>query len=177
MSDTKVECNEVEVEEEVSEEFKVKDLLEKERKNIKSMKDLIEFLKKINKEYNYGYGTAPRAIAQAALATAWYLSGEFGITGFQASFVMWDFVRDWMCPSNKCGLKLVDFDKMLYPQYEEAFDKVVSNDTWKALQEQAKINLDKYYRDKNFTAHPDVVEHWKFIVEGNVPFGYSVQDR
>lgn len=174
-SEKEVEC--IEVEEEVSEEFKVKDLLEKERKNIKSMKDLIKFLKKIDKEYNCGYGTAPRAIAQAALATGWYLSSKFGITGFQASFVMWDFIGDWMFPSNKCGLRIVDYDKMLYPQYEEDFDKVISSDTWKALQEQAKISLDRYHNDKNFTAHPHVVEHWESIVNGNVPFGYRVERK
>ena len=70
---------------------------------------------------NYGYGQAPRAIAQAALATAWYLSSEFGITGFQASFVMWDFILDWQYRNNKCGLKMIDYDDMLYPQYEHKF--------------------------------------------------------
>ena len=82
-------------------EFEVKELLENERKNIKSFDDLVSFLQKVKDNYNTGYGTAPRAIAQAALATAWYLSSEFGITGFQAGFVMWDFITGWKYTNNK----------------------------------------------------------------------------
>lgn len=169
---------EVKVEEKISEEFKVRDHLREEREKIKSTDDLIEFIKKVEKEYNYGYGVAPRAIAQAALATAWYLSGVFGITGFQASCAVWDFIRDWNYSDNKCGLRIVDYDKMLYPQYEENFGKVISSGTWKALQEQAKSNLDGYYNHEYYcSAHPNVLAHWKSIAYGNVPFGYEVKEE
>ena len=30
---------------------------------------------------------------------------------------MWDFIIDWMYTSNQCGLRIVDYDDMLYPQY------------------------------------------------------------
>ena len=69
-------------------EFVVKEQLEKERKDIKSFDDLVAFLQRVKDNCNTGYGTAPRAIAQAALATAWFLSSDFGITGFQAGCVM-----------------------------------------------------------------------------------------
>ena len=107
-------------------EFEVKAQLENERKNIKSFDDLVSFLERVKDTCNTGYGTAPRAIAQAALATAWYLSSEFGITGFQAGFTMWDFIRDWNYSTNECGMKIVDYDTMLYPQYAYKFEKTIS---------------------------------------------------
>lgn len=152
-------------------EFEVKEQLEKERKDIKSFDDLVAFLQRVKDNCNTGYGTAPRAIAQAALATAWFLSSDFGITGFQAGCVMWDFLRDWMYSGNKCGMKIVDYDEMLYPQYEYKYQKTMRRDIFDALQKTAKKNL-----EEREYVHPDVVKHWKSIVDGNVPFGYVVRD-
>ena len=154
-----------------SREFEAKEQLQKERRNIQTFDDLVTFLQNVKDNYNTGYGTAPRAIAQAALATAWYLSSEFGITGFQAGFVMWDFIRDWNYSHNECGMKIVDYDNMLYPQYDDYFKKTISKDTWAALQKEAAKNL----KDSECAADR-VIEHWQSIVDGKVPFGYVVKN-
>lgn len=151
-------------------EFEARDELVEKRKQIKEFDDLINFLKDVEANYNYGYGVAPRAMAQACLAVGWYLADKFGITGFQAGFVMWDFVRDWNFSGNKCGLKIVDYDNMLYPQYEDRYAKTISSDTWYALQKEAKANLE----DSKYAA-PAVIKHWKSIANGVVPFGYKVK--
>lgn len=154
-------------------EFEVRDILREKRNNIKTFDELVEFLRDVKDNYDCGYGEAPRAMAQASLAVAWYLSNEFGITGFQAGAVMWDFIRDWRYDNNKCGLKIIDFDNMLYPQYEHRYQKTISCDTWEALQKNAKELLEEYGEGK-YRAHPDVIAHWKSIVDGVVPFGYEV---
>lgn len=154
-----------------SREFEVKKELEEKRKDIKSFDDLITFLEDVKDNYNIGYGEAPRAMAQAALATAWYFAREFGITGFQAGFVMWDFVKDWTYSGNECGLRIVDYDNMLYPQYDHKFDKVISKDVFENLQKVAKRRL-----EESNSAHPAVRTHWESIVAGNVPFGYRMED-
>lgn len=154
-------------------EFEVRDTLHEKRKEIKTFDDLTAFLKDVTENYNIGYGEAPRAMAQAALATAWFLSGEFGITGFQAGFVMWDFIRDWMFRDNKCGMKLVDYDDMLYPQYEYKFQKTISSSTWEEIQAAAKELLNEH---ADHPAHPAVMAYWQSIVDGKVPFGYVVSD-
>lgn len=154
-------------------EFELRDKLAEERKGIKSFDELISFLQNVKENCNTGYGEAPRAIAQAALATAWYLASEFGITGFQAGCVMWDFMRDWSFSGNKCGLKIVDYDDMLYPQYEYKFtDRVLYTDTFEAMQKEAKELL-----TNSKGAHPDVIAHWQSIADGNVPFGYVLKER
>ena len=151
-------------------ELELRDKLADERKNIKTFDDLIFFLQNVKENCNTGYGEAPRAIAQAALATAWYLSSEFGITGFQAGCVMWDFIRDWSFRDTKCGLKIVSYDDMLYPQYEYHFtDRALPAEVFETMQKEAKMLLADYDY-----ASPTVQEHWQSIVDGHVPFGYEL---
>lgn len=183
-----------------SPEFQAKEELQAKRREIgEDFDKLVEFLKDVRDNYNTDYGTAPRAIAQASVATAWYLASVFGITGFQAGFVMWDFIRDWQYRNNECGLKIIDYDNMLYPQYEYKFtEKTISKWQWEALQKQAKKELDRIqetvesYNRNQAEGMEDfinkegrdwvetdfcnvrVLNHWKSIVEGKVPFGYRV---
>jgi hypothetical protein len=154
---------------EFMDEFVVKAELQEKRKHIKTFDELVEFLKDVETNYGNGYGEAPRTIAQAALAVAWHLADVYGITGFQAGFVMWDFIRDWSYSGNKCGLKMIDFDNMLYPQYEDNLQKTIRRDVWDNLQKEAKTRL----KESSY-AHPDVIAHWESIAAGNVPFGYRV---
>ena len=81
-------------------EFVVRDQLIEKRKNIKTFDELVEFLRYIIANCNSGYGIAPRAMAQACLAVAYFLAQQFGITGFQAGFVMWDFMTGWSFTNN-----------------------------------------------------------------------------
>jgi hypothetical protein len=152
-------------------EFEIKKELQDRRNQIKDFDALTKYLKDIEENYNCGYGEAPRAIAQASLAVAWYLSSRFGITGFQAGCVMWDFVRDWNYTNNKCGLKIVDYDNMLFPQYDYKFEKTISQEVFSGLQEEAKKKLET---EKN--VHPEVLLHWVKIANGEVPFGYTVSN-
>ena len=153
-------------------EFEVRDMLREERRKIESFDDLVAFLQKVKDECNTGYGTAPRSIAQAALATAYFLAVEFGISSFQAGRTMWDFIFDWTYRSNKCGLQIVDYDKMLYPQYNDQFEKTINKYVFESLQEEAKKLLEEHYE----WTSPITISHWQSIVDGNVPFGYVVKD-
>lgn len=156
-------------------EFDTKDELMEKRKGINSFKELTDFLKDIELNYNRGYGDTPRAIAQACLAVGWYLSRAFGITGFQASIVMWDFILGWQKTGNKTSLKLVDYDDMLYPQYSYKFERTMPKDTWEAIQKAAKELLNEAHKT-NHAVHPEVYCHWKSIASGNIPFGYGISD-
>ena len=154
-------------------EFELRDMLVEKRKEINTFEDLTNFLKYVEENCNEDYGGAPRSMAQACLAVAWYLSGKFGITGFQAGFVMWDFIFGWIKTHNQTSLKLVDYDDMLYPQYGYKFEKTISPDVWESIKEAAKKRLNE---DPGYEVHPIVRAHWQSIVDGNVPFGYTVKD-
>ncbi len=158
--------NEIEVNDALEYENRLRDTLYTEARDM-TVNKLPEFMEKL-KEYRNGYGSCCIALAAGALAAAWAFCKEFGITGFQASIAMWEFVKNWNYTGNKCGLRLVDWDNMLFPQYEDRFQKTITPDTWKALQDEAKKNL------AEGKACDSVIRHWQSICDGVVPFGYIV---
>lgn len=156
-------------------EFEAQRFLMAKGSEIQTTEDVKNLVGEVITDFNYDYGVAPRSISAAIVAIANYMSRKMGITGFQAGFVMWGFIKGFM-RIGKCGLKLVDYDDMLYPQYEYKFvEKKISKETWKNIQKQAKINLEENEK-KHYHAGEYVVNHWKSIVDGNVPFGYEVEE-
>jgi len=134
---------------------------------------ILQFMDHLIYDYEHDYGTICHAITAAAIAAAYAVdkTEQGGITGFQAGAIMWEFIIHWMHYEDQ-PLSLVKYEEMLYPQYRDRF-RTVSADTWKWLQEKAQENLDN--AAGSMVLSSAVVEHWKLIVEGIVPFGYTVQ--
>lgn len=149
----------------------VKYIAEKGMK-IKNADDLRDLIEEVKNNFNYDYSVAPRAAGAACVAVAKYLAREMGLTVFQANFLTWGFIFGFQCPNNKTGLKIIDFDDMLYPQYEHKFDKSISRETWETIQETAK----QYYQERNNITSPQVKAHWESIINGVVPFGYTIKE-
>jgi len=117
-----------------------------------TIKSLPGFLTELTEKYQHDYGTICHAVAIAAQAAAKAMDHgpQGGITGFQAGCIMWQFIREWNCSDNKTGMKLVDYDNFLYPQYADKFDKTLSSDIWKSIQKEATVqvkNADEKYAD------------------------------
>lgn len=144
---------------------------EKARK-CESLEMFNELYKELFTEMDHDYGTVCHAVGALALAAANLGASIEGITGFQAGFVMRDFIRQWNFSSNKSGLRIIDYDDMLYPQYNSKFDKVISPKTWDNLRKEAEKRL----KEKGFACE-NVRKHWQSIVDGQVPFGYTVSDK
>jgi hypothetical protein len=133
-----------------------------------------EFIKKLNDNYEHDYGTICKAVAAAAVKAAWAMNAQpqGGITGFQSGAVMWEFIQHWMSLEGQ-PLKLIHYNHMLYPQYDYKFDKVIDKSTWEWLQKKAK----EYQLSAIESEAPNssVAQHWQSIIDGVVPFGYSVK--
>lgn len=134
-----------------------------------------KFIEELHANYEHDYGTVCYAMAAAAVQAArrFNKGDQGGITGFQAGAVMWEFVKRFMHIEGP--MRLVQYNDMLYPQYFNKFDQTISVDIWKSLQAKAMENMVK--AGNNSSTHPDVLAHWKSIVEGHVPFGYVVQNE
>lgn len=159
----------------VTEEMRPQDDWFKKAKAVETIDDMVALAKELFDETQHDYGTVCHACGALALAGAWYGAKKEGITGFQAGFVMWDFIRQWNYETNKCGLKIIDYDNMLYPQYEDKFEKVISKRQWESIQKAAKERLEE---NTDFSyVHPEVKKHWQSIVDGVVPFGFKVKDE
>jgi len=129
------------------------------------------FVKSLKDFPGHDYNTTVYAPSAAILGMAWSMAEYFGNTGFQASCIMWEFITNWMGVYHNKPLKLVNYADMLYPQYQHHFEKTITPDTWMWLQEQAKKKL-----EESGYACDEVKEHWKSIIDGKVPFGYTVRD-
>lgn len=142
-----------------------------EAKN-QTLETLPKFMERILNEPQ-SYSSIVEAIAACAVGAAWAAdrSDNGGITGFQGSGVMWRFIQSWMRLEDSCGLKLIDYNKMLYPQYEDEFTKkTINKEIWEAMQKKAT----ELWHEGGGTER--VRNHWRSIMEGNVPFGYTVED-
>jgi hypothetical protein len=138
---------------------------------------LPDFIKHLTEDYEHDYGTICHAITAAAIGAAQAVenSPQGGITGFQASAIMWEFIQHWMQFGDE-PMRLVHYEEMLYPQYLHTFTSI-SKSTWKWMQAKAKEKLQEKGDDGNANVRlaPEVEAHLKMIVSGIVPFGYSVE--
>ncbi len=147
----------------------------KQAEKVRTPEELAAFAKRLMFDYSHDYGTICHAVAATAIAGAHCIDSDpyqGGITGFQAGCIMWEFVTHWMADC-KGPMKLMKFENMLYPQYQDKFEKVITKSTWEHLQKTAKENIEKAGEDG---AHEEVLAHWKSIVEGKVPFGYTIAE-
>lgn len=141
-----------------------------------TLETLPEFMAHVLNDYRHDYGTICRAIGACTIAAAWAANSapQGGITGFQAGAVMWEFVRNWNYRNNQCGLRIVDYDDMLYPQYAPKFDKCITPRVMESLQREAHRRLSEI--DENHSVHPAVKEHWEQVAAGIPPFGFKVSE-
>ena len=142
-------------------------------KACKDPEALARFVRHLLDDYDHDYGTICHAASAAAVAACWAIDGDGrqgGITGFQAGCIMWGFIRRWK--DEEGPLRLVSYESMLYPQCKQDFDNVIDSGTWKYLQEEATRKLD----ESPTPVHSNVAAHWQSIVDGTVPFGFSVRD-
>lgn len=136
------------------------------------LSQLVTFIGHLMDDYEHDYGTYVHAVAASALATVYATGKE--LSGFQAGCVMWQIIRKMLYANNKTGLKLIDYDEFLFPQYKHHFDKYISEETWSRIQEEAANKLAEAAKNTSYVS-PKVIDHWVSIIEGNVPFGYSVE--
>ncbi|WP_139249527.1 hypothetical protein [Lactonifactor longoviformis] len=123
----------------ITEEMKVHEEWYKEAEKM-TMEKLPKFLNHLMEDYQHDYGTVCHALSAGALATVHAMNespgARGGITGFQASCIMWEFIRRFNYKNNKCGLRLQDMDNLLYPQYADKFH-TISENVWNAVQKEA----------------------------------------
>jgi hypothetical protein len=160
----------------ITEEQKIHEQWYKESSN-QTLETLPEFIRHLTEDYNHDYGTICHAIAAGSIATAWAInkSPEGGITGFQAGAIMWEFIKHWNYTGNKLGLRIVNYDDLLYPQYEDRFTNTISRDHWERVQEEANKKLEEVNLEIT-VADRRVVAHWQSIVDGNLPFGFTIKE-
>lgn len=143
----------------------------KGKENVKNIDEFASLLKQATADAD-DYGSIVMCCA-LMMNAAFHLvdnGPSGGITGFQASCLMWEMVKKYGMYSDNVPLRLIDYSDLLYPQNEHKFNSL-PKETWEWAVKEAKEKLQK--EDVN-TWHPSVFYHIKDIAEGQVPFGLKV---
>lgn len=146
---------------------------EKWYKQAKSVTTLTlpEFVRHLTKDYIHDYDTVAHAVTAAGLAAMLAVVKEWPISAPQANFIMWTFIYQWMYPNNKCGLAMLNYDNLLFPQCEKQFTKVIPREVFYKVQDMAKEVL----KNKEDIT-PEEEQHLRDIISGNVPFGFEIME-
>lgn len=117
----------------------------------------------------HSYGTCVYAMSMAATAAFRHVAKRLGVTGFQASCADLDILRRTRHLEH--GFQLLDYGKLLYPQYASAehfpsaADLLNRPDVCTRIAEAARKNL-----ATSPSAHPDVLAHWHWLASlGEAP--------
>lgn len=151
-------------------EFEYQAAMREKLKDIKSQDDLVSFLNEIA-SYKHDYCSVVRGLFVAMVATFYHMDNRMGgITGFQAGFLGNLLFQEFT--TIKPPYRILNFNNLLYPQYEHDFEKTITMKVWKDIRERARENL-----INNPTASQKVLDHWWQISKGVVPFGYQVVEK
>lgn len=143
----------------------------KQVRTIEQFNELYEYL--FNGDIQHTYDSAVHATSALAIAGGWLGSATEGITGFMAAHVKFDFLRQWDNIGKSVGLKVINYDDLLCPQYVEKFPlKVIKKNVWLALQRACKEKLEVDGR----CACYKVRQYWGDICNGIIPSSLVVVD-
>jgi uncharacterized protein YfbU (UPF0304 family) len=145
----------------------MEDLREKTEKELmdvkvgfpKTIEEVNEIINQLT-DREHDYGTAVYAMSIAATAVFNFVASKVGCSGYQSSIADMDIIR--RTRSLELGFMLIDFEKLLYPQY----DGSDHFPTKQALIEKHRKMLAKKAREllaKETDAHPNVLAHWKML--------------
>ena len=133
---------------------------------------LQKFLDHLKNDYEFDYGTSARATAAAAFATANAFASYIGLTGFLWSCAAMDILGRMQFPDNKLGYRVVNYDDLLYPQYQHRFTEIkISQKGAETLKQEAQKLI-----DEGGPVHPDVLAWWKGLAEGKLPYWLLIKE-
>ncbi len=137
-----------------------------------TLETLPDFIREMTENYEHDYGTSCYIAAIAAIAAARAIShsSQGRIAATQVGIITHLFIMGWRYADNKTGLHLIDYDDLLYPQYEDKHEKTIDKVVWASIRDCAKElmkDADKGTQD---------YQHWQSILDGVVPFGYKVEE-
>jgi len=123
------------------------------------------------------YEESANSTSALAYAAIEMMARQYGLSNFQISCIMWEIIDKLVLEKHDVGMQLVNYNNMLYPQYEYRFEKTISKECWEVMQKKAKELIENDKTDPYVKASSKVLEHWKKIAGGEVPFGYTVSNK
>lgn len=140
---------------------------------VKTKEQLLEFLDKEIENEELTKDNIDHAIAAFMLAASNVLVQKHGnlIDKDKAGDIMWNFIRHWLPEFAYAPIRMLIYEDLLFPQFERNF-KTITKDIQEWVKKQAEHNL-KTHGDK---AAPELVEHWRKIINGYIPYDLELEE-
>ena len=136
-----------------------------------TLETLPDFMKRIFEDLEHDRENPEQAVAACALAAYYASASKAELSVSQRAFVKWDILRKGWNVGEKTGAKIIDYDVMIYPECEWIFNPVIPQRTFAKVQRLAEEKL----KSENLEDIPEyVVNHWRKIAGGKVPFNWKV---
>lgn len=139
---------------------------------------LSDFVDKLMNGYEHDYATACHAVSAISLATVTALGKqqkEGEMTVNQKHAISFKFIHSWLYPNNKCGLRLINFDEILFKENRKRFTGIPKKN-WELIKSAAKDQIDKANKGDipNVKKGSKDYKFWESILQGKVPFGMKL---
>lgn len=130
----------------------------------KTIEELSQYIKELI-EYKHDYNTSGYAITKSLLATEMMMANVLGTTGFQHGYAHVSYITE--TKGSKTGCAILNFDDMMYPQYD-LLEKVKGSIEEHKKSEHFIKEVKKRIKEddkSDFKAHKDVRTHWEKLVQ------------
>jgi hypothetical protein len=156
-------------------ESRDKELIEswyEETYDIKTPEQLQQFVTKLLNKYEHDYGTIVHVAVVSALAALRCVDNDptqGGLTNFQANALTGIFISKWLKFEGPFSIR--KYNDMLFPQNQDQFATTIKKSGFLWMQEKAATLL----KNGPASCQPEVYAHLQSIVDGVVPFGYTLK--
>jgi hypothetical protein len=161
----------------ITEEMNMHVEWEKQAENM-TLKMLPKFISMLMNDYEHDYETKVNAVVCGMMATmkAMTVNHYRGhLSGYQQCCIMWDLIEKIEFRDNKVGLRLINYDNLLYPGREESFKMKISIGMHKRLKKRAaELLKDALAINNSPPVHQVIKDHWIDIISGKIPYGITV---
>lgn len=129
-----------------------------------TIEELAQYLKELI-EYKHDYNTSGYAITKALLATEMMIAHQLGTTGAQHGYANVAYITETR--GSKTGCAVLDFDDLMYPQYNilakvEKWIEEHKKSEYFIKEVKKRIEEDN---KSDFKAHPDVRDRCERLVQ------------
>ena len=129
-----------------------------------TIEELSQYITDLVEYKNHDYNTSGYSITKSLLATEMLIAHLLGTTGAQHGYANVSYITETR--SSKTGCAILNFDDLLYPQYNmlekvEGWIKDHKKSEYFITEVKNRIKEDD---EGNFKAHPNVRDHWEKLI-------------
>lgn len=162
----------------ITEEMGLQKIWKEHAEKVRMSDEVKIFIDELQNNYEHDYGTIVHALEAVMIAAYNVLekSPQGGITGNQAGYLGWTFVRRFITDT-KGPQRVVTYEHLLYPHLVNRSFLAISKETMKWVREEAKRKLEQTEFERyEIQPNPELKAYWEELIAGKIPEGMHLEE-